>query len=114
MTWLVSGVRTPFAKVDGALRSLDAASLSIPVAQAMSAQLAAGDRPDLMVWGTVAPNLANGTKLCVTSHCAPSAPPTTGFRAVTSYVVMGPKPCAVVHCRPTSIQGPKPQRSFSN
>ena len=57
MTWLVSGVRTPFAKVDGALRSLDAAALSIPVAKAMTAQLAAGDRPDLMVWGTVAPNL---------------------------------------------------------
>jgi len=57
MTWLVSGVRTPFAKVDGPLRALDAAALSIPVAKAMTAQLAAGDRPDLMVWGTVAPNL---------------------------------------------------------
>src|SRR5436189_1268906 len=57
MTWLVAGVRTPFSKVDGALRSLDAAALSIPVAKAMTAQLAAGDRPDLMVWGTVAPNL---------------------------------------------------------
>src|SRR5687768_1188274 len=57
MTWLVSGLRTPFARVDGALRRLDSIGLSVPVVQAMGAQLAAGDRPDLMVWGTVAPNL---------------------------------------------------------
>ena len=57
MTWIVSGIRTPFARVDGALRHLDAAALSVPVVQAMSAQLGAGDRPDLMVWGAVAPNL---------------------------------------------------------
>ena len=56
-TWLVSGVRTPFARVDGALRNLDAVGLSVPVAKAMAAQLPAGTRPDLMVWGTVAPNL---------------------------------------------------------
>ena len=56
-TWLVSGVRTPFMRVDGGLRALDAVELSVPVAQAMSAQLPGGSRPDLMVWGTVAPNL---------------------------------------------------------
>jgi acetyl-CoA C-acetyltransferase len=56
-TWLVSGVRTPFARVDGALRRLGAIELSVPVAKAMAAQLPAGDRADLMVWGTVAPNL---------------------------------------------------------
>jgi acetyl-CoA C-acetyltransferase len=56
-TWLVSGLRTPFARVDGALRALDAVELSVPVAQAMAAQLPSGTRPDLMVWGTVAPNL---------------------------------------------------------
>jgi acetyl-CoA C-acetyltransferase len=50
-------VRTPFARVDGALRALDAVALSVPVAKAMAAQLAPGTRPDLMVWGTVAPNL---------------------------------------------------------
>jgi acetyl-CoA C-acetyltransferase len=55
--WLVTGVRTPFARVDGALRGMDALTLSVPVAKAMAGQLAAGDRPDLMVWGTVAPNL---------------------------------------------------------
>ncbi len=55
--WLVAGLRTPFARVDGALRDRDAIGLSVPVAQAMGAQLARGDRPDLMVWGSVAPNL---------------------------------------------------------
>jgi acetyl-CoA C-acetyltransferase len=55
--WLVSGLRTPFARVDGALRALDAMALSVPVAKAMAAQLRAGERPDLVVWGTVAPNL---------------------------------------------------------
>lgn len=56
-TWLVSGIRSPFARVDGALRKLDAIALSVPVAKAMAAQLAAGTRPDLVVWGAVAPNL---------------------------------------------------------
>src|SRR6185436_21077374 len=56
-TWIASGVRTPFARVDGALRHLDAVELSVPVAKAMAAQLPSGKRADLMVWGTVAPNL---------------------------------------------------------
>ena len=56
-TWVVSGLRTPFARVDGPLRSLGAIELSVAVAQAMAAQLGAYDRADLMVWGTVAPNL---------------------------------------------------------
>jgi acetyl-CoA C-acetyltransferase len=54
---VASGVRSPFARVDGALRALDAVELSVPVAQAMAAQLPGGTRADLMVWGTVAPNL---------------------------------------------------------
>jgi acetyl-CoA C-acetyltransferase len=53
----VARERTPFARVDGALRHLHALGLSLPVARAMAAQLAAGDRPDLLAWGTVAPNL---------------------------------------------------------
>ena len=52
-TWLVAGLRTPFCKVDGSLKSLDAIQMSVPVAQAM-AKLA---RPDVMVWGTVIPSL---------------------------------------------------------
>ena len=55
--WLVSGVRTPFARVDGPLRRLGAIEMSVPVAKAMSAQLGAGDRADVMIWGTVIPNL---------------------------------------------------------
>jgi acetyl-CoA C-acetyltransferase len=56
-TWLVSGLRTPFTRVDGALRRLDALELSVPVVQAMAAQLREGGRPDFMVWGTVVPSL---------------------------------------------------------
>ena len=51
--WLVAGLRTPFCKVDGPLKALDAIQLSVPVAQAM-AKIA---RPDVMVWGTVIPSL---------------------------------------------------------
>ena len=52
-TYLVPGLRTPFCKVDGALRGFDAIQMSVPVAQAM-AKIA---RPDLMIWGTVIPSL---------------------------------------------------------
>ncbi|HKQ29870.1 MAG TPA: acetyl-CoA C-acyltransferase [Burkholderiales bacterium] len=55
--WLVSGVRTPFAKMDGALRQWDAIALSAPVLQAMARRLPSPYKPDLVVWGTVAPNL---------------------------------------------------------
>jgi len=53
-TYLIPGLRTPFTKVDGALKSLDAIQMSIPVAQAMAKQV---DRADLMIWGTVIPSL---------------------------------------------------------
>lgn len=54
--WLAAGVRTPFAKVDGALGAYDAIALSVPVVQHMLGQLN-GAKPDLAVWGTVVPNL---------------------------------------------------------
>lgn len=54
--WLAAGLRTPFAKVDGALAGRDALGLSVPVAQAMLAQVREG-QPDFAVWGCVAPNL---------------------------------------------------------
>jgi acetyl-CoA C-acetyltransferase len=54
--WLAAGVRTPFAKVDGPLASLDAIELSVPVVKHMVAQLG-GARPDFTVWGAVVPNL---------------------------------------------------------
>jgi acetyl-CoA C-acetyltransferase len=53
-TYLIPGLRTPFCKVDGPLKSLDAIQMSIPVAQAMAKQ---ADRADLMIWGTVIPSL---------------------------------------------------------
>ncbi len=52
-TFLVTGLRTPFCKFDGPLKSFDAIQLSVPVVQAM-ARIA---RPDLLVWGTVIPSL---------------------------------------------------------
>ncbi|HSI01530.1 MAG TPA: acetyl-CoA C-acyltransferase [Reyranella sp.] len=54
--WLAAGVRTPFAKVDGALGRLDALELSVPVAQHMVSRLEGG-RPDFAVWGAVVPSL---------------------------------------------------------
>ncbi|HTB41499.1 MAG TPA: acetyl-CoA C-acyltransferase [Reyranella sp.] len=54
--WLAAGVRTPFAKVDGALAAFDAIELSVPVARHMVAELKGG-RPDFAVWGVVVPSL---------------------------------------------------------
>jgi acetyl-CoA C-acetyltransferase len=58
--WLASGLRTPFARVDGPLAGLGAIDLSVPVMRAMTRQDASPAehiRPDLLVWGTVIPNL---------------------------------------------------------
>ena len=55
--WLAAGVRTPFAKVDGALSGADALALSVPVVRHMIDRL--GGRPDFTVWGNVVPNLYN-------------------------------------------------------
>src|SRR5882672_4707548 len=53
--WLAAGKRTPFAKAEGALAQHNAIALSVPVLRAM---LAAGAvRPDVLIWGTVIPNL---------------------------------------------------------
>jgi acetyl-CoA C-acetyltransferase len=54
--WLAAGVRTPFAKVDGALARHDAIALSVPVVRHMLGELH-GSAPDFAVWGTVVPNL---------------------------------------------------------
>ena len=55
--WLVAGLRTPFAKIDGALSALDAIELSVLVARSMFDTDGDQIRPDLAIWGTVAPNL---------------------------------------------------------
>ena len=51
--FIAPGLRTPFGRGGGALAAYDAISLSVPVMQAMAAQAV----PDLLVWGTVIPNL---------------------------------------------------------
>jgi len=53
--WLAAGLRTPFARVDGALAGLGAVELSVPVVRAMTGSPAV--KPDLVIWGTVVPNL---------------------------------------------------------
>src|SRR5258708_4801037 len=54
--WLAAGVRTPFARVDGPLARLYAVELSLAVVRAMAGSQA-GVKPDVVVWGTVIPNL---------------------------------------------------------
>jgi acetyl-CoA C-acetyltransferase len=54
--FLAAGLRTPFGRGGGALAGYDAISLSVPLVQAMARQLA-NQRPDLLLWGTVIPNL---------------------------------------------------------
>ena len=68
--WLAAGLRTPFARVDGPLAQPGAVKLSVPVVRAMAGLepsspsprereggSGAGIRPDLLIWGTVIPNL---------------------------------------------------------
>src|SRR5258706_10728431 len=91
-TWLVSGVRTPFAKVDGALRKLDSIGLSVPVAKAMTAQLPQGTRPDLVVWGTVAPNLGWSNiarELVIEAGIDPPPPPYSTVPPGSASIVAG-------------------------
>ena len=54
--WLATGLRTPFARVDGPLAGRDALTLAVPVVQAMARQ--ATGPIDLGIWGTVAVSLA--------------------------------------------------------
>src|ERR1700722_7704513 len=54
--WLAAGVRTPFAKVDGALAAFDAIELSVPAARHMVAELKGG-KPDFAAWGAAVPSL---------------------------------------------------------
>ena len=54
--WLAAGVRTPFAAVDGPFAHRDSLALSVPVVQAMSAQVKGP--VDFAVWGSVVLNLA--------------------------------------------------------
>ena len=55
--WLAAGLRTPFAKIDAALSTFDALELSLLVVRSMLKINGRDIRPDLAIWGTVAPNL---------------------------------------------------------
>lgn len=54
--WLAAGLRTPFVRTDGAFAGRDALTLSVPVAQAMAAQVKGSI--DFGIWGAVVGNLA--------------------------------------------------------
>src|SRR5258708_3590367 len=89
-TWLVCGLRSPFARVDGGLRTLDAVALSVPVAKAMAAQLPQGGRPDLVVWGAVAPNLGWSNiarEVVIDAGVDPSTPAFTTVLACSTSMV---------------------------
>jgi acetyl-CoA C-acetyltransferase len=80
--WLAAGVRTPFSKVDGALASLDAIGLSVPVVKHMVAQLG-GALPDFTVWGAVVPNLTWSNlarEVLMDAGLPPTIPAVTGNR----------------------------------
>jgi acetyl-CoA C-acetyltransferase len=54
--WLAAGLRTPFVAVDGPFAHRDSLALSVPVVQAMGAQV--NGPVDLAIWGSVVLNLA--------------------------------------------------------
>jgi acetyl-CoA C-acetyltransferase len=54
--WLVAGLRTPFAGVDGPFANRDSLALSVPVVEAMAPQV--NGAIDFAVWGSVVLNLA--------------------------------------------------------
>jgi len=54
--WLAAGLRTPFVRIDNVYAARDSLSLSVPVVQAMAANVKGGI--DFGVWGAVVGNLA--------------------------------------------------------
>lgn len=54
--WIAGGLRTPFVQVDGPFARRDSMLLSVPVVQALAAQVSG--RIDFGVWGAVVQNLA--------------------------------------------------------
>jgi acetyl-CoA C-acetyltransferase len=54
--WLAGGLRTPFVQVDGPFAKRDSMLLSVPVVQALAAQVSG--KIDFGIWGAVVQNLA--------------------------------------------------------
>ena len=87
--WFATGVRTPFAKVDGPLGKFDAISLSVPVVRHMIDQLN-GATPDFAIWGTVAPNLTwsnIGREVLMDAGVAPTIPAFSTVMACSTSMV---------------------------
>jgi acetyl-CoA C-acetyltransferase len=87
--WLASGVRTPFARVDGALSGFDAIALSVPVVRHMIEQLG-GVLPDFAVWGAVAPNLTWSNiarEVLLDAHVDPTIPAFSTVMACSTSMV---------------------------
>lgn len=53
--FLIAGLRTPFVKIDKQFKDFGAIELSVPVVQNMVKHQSVD--PDIIIWGTVAPNL---------------------------------------------------------
>jgi len=88
--WLVAGLRTPFSKIDDALAQLDAIQLSVPVVQAMIESGGESIRPDIIVWGTVAPNLGYSNiarEVLLDSQLYPSIPAFSTVMACSTSMV---------------------------
>lgn len=88
--WLAAGLRTPFAKVDGALRELDAIELSLPVSQSMLGATGKSVRPDLAIWGTVAPNLGYSNiarEILIDAELDPTIPAFTTVMACSTSMI---------------------------
>jgi acetyl-CoA C-acetyltransferase len=87
--WLASGLRSPFTRVDGGLAGRDELALSVPVLQAMAAQLRPGGRVDLAIWGAVIPNLAYSNlarEAWLEAKLDPSVPTMTNILACGSSI----------------------------
>ncbi len=88
--YLLSGVRTPFTKVDGELARRDAIAMSVPVVNAMVERLGDEELIDLFVWGSVAPNLAYSNiarEIWLDADHAPSVPSFSTVMACSTSMV---------------------------
>lgn len=88
--YLLSGVRTPFTKVDGELARRDAIAMSVPVVNTMVERLGDEELIDLFVWGSVAPNLAYSNiarEIWLDADHAPSVPSFSTVMACSTSMV---------------------------
>jgi acetyl-CoA C-acetyltransferase len=86
--WLAGGLRTPFVQVDGPFAKRDSMLLSVPVVQALAAQV--NGKIDFGIWGAVVQNLAYANlarEIWLEAKLDPHAPTfTTVMQCSTSMV----------------------------